>query len=150
MSIKDAYLDKANNVHIVDTDGQDAQVTTTGNILDVKKSTDGATVAWRVADAQGSAPDGSDADFANRGSHQVVVYRGGKTGSIECMPFIRDYWFWKRGTRIGIDCGGMHFAGTEILYDSSTLKQIDSVDDVTVPMEKRPEWSNSSLHFSGD
>lgn len=51
---------------------------------------------------------------------------------------------------IGIDCGGLHFAGREILYDTATLKQVDSVDEATVPVKERPDWSYSSPDFSGD
>jgi hypothetical protein len=147
-SVRNVYVDKANNVHVTDGEGKDIQVTTAGDILDVQKSSDGITVAWRVADD--TAPDGSSAPLADRGSHQVVVYRDGATKTIECEPFIRDYWFWNHGTRIGIDCGGMHFAGRELLYDTATATQVDVVDGATVPVESRPEWSNSSVHFSGD
>jgi hypothetical protein len=147
-NLKAVYVDNANNVHIIDSDHKDTQVTTTGNILDVEKSADGLTVAWRVADD--SAPDGSTARIADRGSHQVVIYRNGKARSIECKPFIRDYWFWRRGTYLGIDCGGLHFAGREILYDTTTLKQIDSLDQAVIQSKDRPEWSDSSPHFSGD
>jgi hypothetical protein len=147
-SVKVVYIDKTNNVHIVGTDNKDAQATSTGNILDVKKSTDGVTVAWRVADD--ADPAGSSADLADRGSHQLMIYRDGKVRSIECAPFIRDFWFWRRGTHIGIDCGGLHFAAREILYDTATLKQVDSVDEATVPVKERPDWSDSSPDFSGD
>ena len=57
--------------------------------------------------------------------------------------FIREFWFWKDGSRIAIDCGGSHFAGRELLYDSATLKQLDSFDQAVVPLGKRPEWSSS-------
>lgn len=147
-SLSSVYIDKTNNVHIIDADHVDTQVTTTGNILDVEKSTDGLTVAWRVADDL--APDGSTAPLPDRGSHQVVIYRNGKTRSIECKPFIRDYWFWKRGTHLGIDCGGLHFAGHDFLYDLTTLKQTDSLDQAIVQSKDRPEWSDSSPRFSGD
>lgn len=33
----------------------------------------------------------------------------------------------------------------EILYDSATLRRLDSFDQAVVPLEKRPEWSSSGL-----
>jgi hypothetical protein len=51
------------------------------------------------------------------------------------------------GNRIAIDCGGLHFAGREILYDVKTLKELDSFDQMTVPTNKRPTWSLSSDNF---
>jgi hypothetical protein len=55
-----------------------------------------------------------------------------------------------KGKRIGIDCGGTHFAGREILYDVKTLKQIDAFDQADVSTNKRPEWSASRDNFNPD
>lgn len=91
------------------------------------RSPDGKTAVWQVKD------------------DEVRLYRNGRTRSIKCGPFIREFWFWQDGARIAIDCGGSHFAGREILYDSATLKQLDSFDQAEVPLERRPEWSSSGL-----
>ncbi|NVM78192.1 hypothetical protein FHW83_004016 [Duganella sp. SG902] len=91
------------------------------------RSPDGKSAAWQVKD------------------DEIRLYRNGETRSLKCGPFIREFWFWKDGSQIAIDCGGSHFAGREILYDSATLKQLDSFDQAVVPLEKRPEWSSSGL-----
>ena len=76
------------------------------------------------------------------GSEELVIYQSGKISSLECHPFIRDYWFRKNGSQIAIDCGGRHFAGTETLYDIKTARKISSFYEGDVPLEKRPDWSN--------
>jgi len=75
-------------------------------------------------------------------SEELAIYHRGKITSIKCSPFIRDYWFWKNGRQVAIDCGGRHFAGREILYDIENLKEISSFDQNKVLLEKRPDWSN--------
>lgn len=113
------------------------QITNKGNSAELKLAPDNETVAWLVINnwiAEG---------YIKPGSEELVIYRGGKINSIKCSPFIRDYWFWKDGRQVAIDCGGRHFAGREILYDAATLKEVSSFDQNDIPMEKRPNWSNS-------
>lgn len=130
-----AYVDEARNVHVVTSAGKDLQLTSDRQAEDVRLSADGESVAWLVlppADADG------EQDPA-----ELRVFRRGRTRSIRCEPVIRDYWFWKRGTHIVIDCGGRHFAGREILYDVRTMKKIASFDQAQVPLVQRPKWSAS-------
>ncbi len=63
---------------------------------------------------------------------------------MEWPGIICGYWFWKKGTHVATDCGGIHFAGIETLYDVNTLKEVDSFDQAQVPVEKRPEWSTAA------
>ena len=68
----------------------------------------------------------------------------------KCEPFIRQFWFWMKGRRVGIDCGGAHFAGHEILYDVDTLKPIASFDQAHAQEAKPPRWSISSDEFKSN
>lgn len=134
--LKRVYLDDKQNVHVVTVRDHHTQITNKGNSIELKLAPDNETVAWLVINnwiAEGDIKPGSE---------ELVIYRGGKTASIKCSPFIRDYWFWKDGRQVAIDCGGRHFAGREILYDTATLKKVSSFDQNDVPMEKRPDWSN--------
>jgi hypothetical protein len=76
-------------------------------------------------------------------SEELMIYRSGKIRSIKCTPLIRDYWFWMNGSQIAIDCGGRHFAGHETLYDTKTMRELSSFDEAEVPLEKRPNWSDT-------
>lgn len=135
--LKSAYLDKRNNVHLVTQKGEHRQVTNKGNASLLKFAPDKETVAWLALNTWTAEGDGKP------GSEELVIYRNGKTASIKCTPFIRDYWFWKNGSQIAIDCGGRHFAGRDILYDTKTLKELESFDQAEVPLERRPDWSNN-------
>lgn len=135
--LKIAYLDQKNNVHLVTNRGEHRQVTHKGNASLLKFASDKETVAWLVLNIWVAEGD------EKPGSEELIVYRNGKAASIKCTPFIRDYWFWKNGDQLAIDCGGRHFAGREILYDAKTLKELASFDQAKVPLERRPDWSNS-------
>jgi hypothetical protein len=74
-------------------------------------------------------------------SEKLMIYRDGKSASIKCDPFVRDYWFWERGAQVVVDCGGRHFAGLEMLYDTRTLKVLATLDQGKVPLENRPGWA---------
>jgi len=135
-TLKETYLDKKNNVHVITGNGRHQQITHMGNARKLKLANDGNTVAWLVMNAWVAEGD------IKPGSEELVIYRDGKAASIKCTPFIRDYWFWQNGEKIAIDCGGRHFAGREILYDTRTLKELATFDQAEVPLEKRPDWSN--------
>jgi hypothetical protein len=143
-SLKQAYLDNTQNVHVVTSTGKDLQVTTTGHRTNIKLSSDGETAAWLVNQTQ--VAEGETEPAAS----ELVIYRHGQTHSIKCEPFIRDYWFWKKDSRVAIDCGGNHFAGREILYDINSLKKLASFEQAIVPVEKRPTWSASSDQFDSN
>jgi hypothetical protein len=102
----------------------------------VKLAPDNETVAWLVKNGW---TEGSD---TFPGPERLFIHRNGKTRTIECEPFIRGYWFWARGRQVAIDCGGLHFAGNEILYDTRTGKVIDQFYQGAVPIEQRPPWAD--------
>ena len=143
-SLKRVYLDNSQNVHIVTSSGKDKKITTTGHRAQAMLSPDGETAAWLVNHTWIAEGD------SEPGSSELVIYRRGKIRSIKCEPFIREYWFWQKGSRVAIDCGGRHFAGREILYDVRTSKELDSFDQSAIPVHKRPSWSTSSDKFDSE
>lgn len=131
-----AYADKARNVHVVTASGKDIRLTKDRRADDVRLAPDGESASWLEL-----------AYFAADGREwptELHVYHGGRTRSTKCGLIIREYWFWKNGTHVAIDCGGLHFAGLETLYEVRTMKEVDSFDQAEVPVEKRPEWSTAA------
>ena len=143
-NLKQVYLDNTQNVHVVTSTGKDLRVTTTGHRTNVKLSSDGETAAWLVNHTWVAEGESEPA------ASELVIYRHGLMHTIKCEPFIREYWFWKKGSRVAIDCGSSHFAGQEILYDINTLKKLASFEQGLVPAEKRPTWSASSDQFDSN
>jgi hypothetical protein len=135
--LREAYLDSKRNVHIINGYGLDIKITSKGNSDSLKLAPNRKAVAWLVMNTW--TAEGDD----RPGSEELVIYRGGKYSSIKCTPFIRDYWFWMNGSQIAIDCGGRHFAGREILYDTRTMRELSSFDEAKVPLKKRPDWSEA-------
>jgi len=133
--IKKVFIDEKNNVQIVDASGIHRQITRSGNARSLKIAPNN-TVAWLVMNNWIA-----DGDTQPQ-SEELKIYSNGKIRSIKCSMFIRDHWFWKNGNQIAIDCGGRHFAGWEYLYDTKTLRVIESFDQADIPSEKRPAWSS--------
>lgn len=142
--LRNVYLDAAKNVHVVTSTGKDIKVSTGGHRAQPALSPDGEAAAWLVLHK------GGDTEEKELGGSELEIYRSGQIRSIMCEPFIRDYWFWRKGTRVAIDCGGSHFAGREILYDVKTLKEIDSFDQSRTPPENRPSWSMTGDNYQPD
>lgn len=143
-TLKRAYLDDRQRVRLVTAAGKEIKIDSMGYGGEVKLSPAGDSAAWLVR--RGAAGNAAS-DF---GSDELAIYRNGKVRSITCQPFIREYWYWRQGSRIAIDCGGAHFAGREILYDIKTLKQLETVDQASTPTERRPAWSASSDQFDNN
>ena len=135
-SLAKAYADKANNVHVVTAAGKDIRLTRDRRADDVRLSPDGESAAWLSLSY--FAADG------RKWPTELHVYHGGRTRSSKCGMIIREYWFWKDGSHVATDCGGLHFSGIETLYEARTMKEVDSFDQAEVPVEKRPEWSTAS------
>jgi hypothetical protein len=143
-ALKRVYVDDGGKVHLVTSAGKELLVQQPERAANAKLAPDGDTAAWMVMAA---APAQGETEI---GSSEVRLYRDGKSRSIKCEPFIRDFWFWKKGSRIVIDCGGSHFAGREVLYDAKSLKLLESFNQDDVPVEKRPDWSSSSDRYKED
>jgi hypothetical protein len=137
--IERIYLDAGHNVHAVFEDGKDLRLSSTGDSIQPLLSADKSTVGWLR-----SLKDFPDA------SNDLTVYRDGRQYSLSCEPFIRDFWFLSHGTQVGIDCGGLHFAGREMLYGIPSMKKLASFSQALVPMDERPAWSKLSPGFVGD
>lgn len=131
-------------MHVVTSTGKDIKVTTGGHRAQPTLSPAGEVAAWLVLN-KGDATEKKDS-----GVSELEIYRLKQIRSIKCEPFIRDYWFYQKGSRIAIDCGGSHVAGREILYDVKTLKEIDSFDQLRTPPEKRPSWSMTGDNYQPD
>ena len=136
-ALKKAYLDSRGNVHIITERGKHQRLTHEGNATSLKLAANNETVGWLVKNSW-TLPGGKAA-----GSEELVVYQHGKAASIKCTPFIRDFWFWENGDQVAINCGGLHFAGREILYDTRSLREVASFDEADVPLSSRPNWSNN-------
>lgn len=129
------FLDASGNVHLVQADGKEVRVSKHGKALKPELAPDGETAAWLLGGKWG---DGEQAADAN----ELAVYRDGRIRKIQCDPLIRNFWFWRDGAYVVLDCGGRHFAGRSVLYDLNTWRQIESVDQASVPVDQRPEWAN--------
>jgi hypothetical protein len=134
--LKQAYVDGKHDVRIVTARGRHVRLTRKGNVESATLAPDNETVAWLVKNGW---TEGSD---ALPGPERLFIYRNGKTRMIECEQFIRGYWFWAHGRQVAIDCGGLHFAGNEILYDARTGKVIDHFYQGDVSIEQRPPWAD--------
>ena len=135
LGFKAVYVDKANNVHIVLHDGRDKKISSSGNAASATLAPDKNAAAWLVLNAWIAPGD------AVASASQLAIYRHCQLRYLTCEPFIRDYWFWRGGRQIAIDCGGRHFAGKLMLHDVETLRHIDSIVQADVPEEQRPAWS---------
>ena len=140
-ALKDVTLDESGNIRLLTADGKALSIANDGKAARPQLSPDGESAAWLY---MGEPPAQGE---SLPGSGELRVYRDGKTRAIKCEPYIRDFWYWKKGSRIAIDCGGSHFAGREILYDAKSLKQLESFGQADVPVEKRPDWSTSSDRY---
>ncbi len=129
------FLDRRGNAHLVTSDGKDIQITKHGKAFNPQLAPDGETAAWLINQTWG------DEDPITA-SNEVEIYRKGRIRRLGCGPLIRDFWFWKQGTYIAMDCGGLHFAGRDVLYEVRTLKETEVVDQSIVPDDQRPAWAN--------
>lgn len=133
-----AFQDQRPNVYGISRSGRIVQISNKGNATSLRLAPDNKTHAWLVMHEW--AADGDD----KPGSDELVIYRNGEAVSLRCGPFIRDYWFWRNGDQVAIECGGKRFAGREILYDTKTMKELESFDQAKVPVNERPDWSSGS------
>jgi hypothetical protein len=141
---KSAYLDANGDVHVVTQEGNDIRVTKSGRNREPLLAADRRTVAWIKVHI-----DDVKANYS-KSEGTVYLFAGGRIKHLRCDPFVRDFWFVDRGSKIGIDCGGLHFAGIEELHDTSSMKLLETMDQSTVPMDKRPAWSNHSGRYSNE
>jgi hypothetical protein len=135
--IRGAYLDARGNLVAVKESRQQFILAKGGGIDGVKLAKDRRTIAWIKRHKNSSA---------------LFIYRDGVIKRIKGAPFVRQFWFVDLGRKIGVDTGGLHFAGTESLYDSITFARLARFSQSTTPPSGRPSWSESSdtVDYSGD
>jgi hypothetical protein len=115
-------------VKVVGTTGKVITVREKYPVRDARVAPNGMAAAWLLIDEEAEAA-------------TLVVYLKGKRRTVQCNQLIREYWFWEQGGKIAYDCGGRHFAGNEVLFDTRTLKEIARFHQADIPIEKRPAWS---------
>ena len=113
LEFRRAYIGKNGAVHVVTENGRDTQIAKKGRNNQVRLSRNKRVVAW-ISDH-------------SKDESSLNIYYEGKIRTVSGGPFVRDFWFVDDGTKIGVDIGGLHFAGTEILYDVATGSQLDEV-----------------------
>lgn len=127
---KDVHV-RGKQVKLVGTAGKVVTVQEKYPVRDARVAPDGMAAAWRLVDEEEEAA-------------TLVVYRKGKRRTLPCGQLIREYWFWQQGQKIAYDCGGRHFAGNEVLFDTRTLKEIARFHQADIPYGKRPPWSSEN------
>ncbi len=129
---------RGKQVQLMTTVGQTIKMRENYVVHDARVAPDGMTAAWLLQDVV------TDESTNERGASTLVVYRAGKRRTLSCGQLIREYWFYQQGQQIAYDCGGRHFAGNEVLFDTRTLKELARFHQAEVPTEKRPSWSSSA------
>ncbi len=139
------YADKSGRIHIVYEDNEDVKVTKEEGFKDPKIAEDRRTVGW-LDYFHLEMPDMNVDAWV---SQNLTVYNNGKiirtiNSSDSCGNFIRDWGFWKNGKQVAINSGGLHFAGTNCLYDIKTGKKVAETSDPIT--DKSPAWARSLPH----
>lgn len=136
-TLKRVYVNNTGEVYVTTSNGTEIQLTKSGRATQPQLSKDQLSAGWLLENSWTAEGD------QGPGSSNLIVYRDGKFQHIKCLPFIRDYWFWEDGRKVGIDCGGRHFAGKLMLYDVLSGKMIDSVFQPDIPYGDLPAWAKS-------
>jgi hypothetical protein len=130
-----ATIDKRMRIVGSTTDGRLVVLARPGRYTRLQISEDHRTVVWLVVsriqyhDAQTDV------------SHLLSWYRAGRRHSFSTGEvFIRDVWFYNDGKDIGVNYGGMHFAGANVLLDALTGKETDFFADRDKSNKTVPAW----------
>jgi len=135
--ICDARLDAGGNVIIQDAAGNKTQLTEDGGNLEPQLAADGMAVAWRRSFETIDLED-------DHGELSALHLYDGRFRIFHCEPVLRDFWFVGDGTQIGLDCGGLHFAGIEQLIDRAHLTVLAIIDQSITPSGERPSWADAA------
>ncbi len=128
---------RGTQVKLVTTAGKTITVREKYPVREVRVAPDGKTVAWLLDDLSPEEAAGAV------GAATLVVYSKAVRRTLPCPQLIRGYWFARAGKHIAYDCGGRHFEGQEVLFDTRTLKEIERFHQADVAPGKRPAWSSS-------
>lgn len=133
-----AAMVRGKQVQVLTTAGKTITVRERYPVQDVHVAPDGMAVAWLLEDlTMADAP-------GEKGVSTLVVYSKGKRRTLTCGQLIRQFWFHQQGQQIAYDCGGRHFAGMEVLFDTRTLKELARLYQGDVAHDQRPAWSRSA------
>jgi len=118
--------------------GEVVLIAPVGRYADVKLSADKKTVSWR-ATAEFLDPTTNRFETV---SYRIGWYRNGRLHAYVAPDerFIRDAWLVDSGRRIGVNYGGLHFSGTNVLLDTSTGKLLASFADADKTKKAVPAW----------
>lgn len=136
-NIVKVYSDNFSHIHVVYANGEDIRVTNSGSFTDSKLAEDKRTVGWLdyvdIGDPKWNVPPDTWV------SQKLFIWKDGKIiSTIEPGGFVRGWRFWKNGKQVAIYVGGLHFAGSYELYDISSKKLIESIEE----LKGKPEWTN--------
>lgn len=133
-----AALARGNHVQLLTTAGKTINVRENYLIRDARIAPDGMAAAWLLLDVA------ADERLSEHGASTLVIYTGGGRRTLVCSQLIREYWFHAQGREIAYDCGGRHFAGNEVLFDTRTLTEKARFHQAEIPIGRRPAWSSSA------
>jgi hypothetical protein len=130
-TLKSAYLDRFQHVHVVDAQNRDYQIDGPPAI-GIIMAPDQKSVAWSVMykDKNGNAL-----------SEEVRIYQQGRVRRLHCGPASSEFVFREGGRRLVLRCSSLHFAGLQELYDTYTLQRMATFQEAEVPLEQRPSWN---------
>jgi hypothetical protein len=128
-------IDSNQNVFAIRGDGTKIFLTSKGHCENPKLSDDQQTIAWMRTKR-----------IENLGQNVVVSsrliwLRNAKVHTYATEVFIRGFWFVDGGKKIGINTGGLHFAGMNELLDADTGKLLDTFEDRYRNEKKVPSWA---------
>jgi len=118
--------------------GEVVYIAPVGRYADVVLSDDHRTVMWR-ATAPFRDPDTQRFETV---SYRIGWYRDARlhTYTAPDERFIRDAWLVDSGRRIGVNYGGAHFAGQNVLLDASSGARLASFADDDKTKKAVPAW----------
>lgn len=125
-------------VQLVTTAGRTITVREKYTVQDAVVAPDGMAAAWLLEDLT------LDDTPGEKGASTLVIYSKGKRRTLACRQLIRQFWFHQQGQQIAYDCGGRHFAGTEVLFDTGTLKELARFYQGDIAHDQRPAWSQAA------
>ena len=130
-----AHIDSRKRIVATTTAGPVRVLAKSGRYSDPELSDDQLTIVWQVLST--IQYHGAPIEVSSR----VNWYRGARSHSFSAGVFlVRSVWFVERGQRIGVNIGGMHFAGLNVLLDASTGKELDSFADLEKATKPIPGW----------
>jgi hypothetical protein len=129
-TLKRAYLDRLQRVHVVGADKRD-HIVDKRPARDLMMAPDHRSVAWA-------------ATFKHEGlvlSDEIRIYRPGHMRRLPCGPASTSFAYRDGGRQLAVRCAGLHFAGSQELYDIRTFQRLASFQEADVPFEQRPSWN---------